>query len=689
MYIIYNSVTSSMCLFKEMITVPDSLFYCDVENGSKISSLIEDFKYYSEKESKQVYIIKKALGTENKYEYTYNESAIILIPKYKIVVLNYGNDDDGFEEFYLDLVEDIGYISDKFDYKKILGRPREWKGLVKKEKFIQNSYSSVKNFLSGKTVESADERKIDLLISLLIGSINDVEKLGVESPQTLLDKVKKKIVLFDGMQSRFIYENIDKARITIQGLAGTGKTELLLHKLRETYVKKKNSRIAFTCFNRVLAEDMKNRIPRFFNFMKVEEQIEWNSRLWVFNSWGSQSNPNSGLYSYICSYYGLDFKRYSSLNTFDKVCKMAYEQLILQENFERCFDFIFIDESQDFTQSFFDLCSLVSNEKVYIAGDIFQNIFDRDIGGSVKCDYLLNKCYRTDPKTLMFAHSVGMGLYEKPVIRWLEDKEWEACGYDVSREDGKFILQRTPIRRFEDVEYEEINSVQIRDNVTDFFIDEILSCIDEIKAHHPTVKSDDIAVVFLSNTKANYDLADRLVFEIYRKYNWGSYRGYITKSKEKDKMFISNTNNIKGLEFPFVICVETSRLTDNIQQRNSIYMILTRSFLTSYFIVNSVNKEFIEKYSQAIANINRDGVMKLREPSQEEKETQAEKIKIAALAKKKSVEDIINEICKNTPKLTRKHISALYNTIPTIIENESEEEITKKTMGMIKVFLGD
>ncbi|URZ14159.1 DEAD/DEAH box helicase [Clostridium felsineum] len=667
----------------------DSLFYCDIKNGSKISGFISAFEEYSQKESKQAYIIKQALGTTKDNDYNYDDEAIILVPKHKIIVMNYGIiDSKDFEHFLEDFTEDLGYLSDKFSYKKILGRPREWQKLITSEDFHEDMADDISGFLEDKSVQSDDERKIDLLISLLIGSINDIEKLGLENPETLLDKVKKKIILFDGMQSRFIYEKVDKPQVVIQGLAGTGKTELLLHKLRETYIENKNSRIVFTCFNKVLADDMKNRIPRFFNFMKVEEQIEWDSRLWVFSSWGSQSVPNSGLYSYICSKYGLQFKRFSYINTFDKVCEDACEQLKLIENLEPCFDYIFIDESQDFSQSFFDLCSLVTKVRIYIAGDIFQNIFDMNIENSVECDYLLNKCYRTDPKTLMFAHSIGMGLYEKPVIRWLEDREWESCGYEYERKNGKFILNRTPIRRFEDVE--SINSIQLRGCSIDYFTEEILTCIDEIRQNNSTVSPDDIAVVFVGNTKNNYEIADSLMVEIDKKYNWEINKGYITKTKVKDQLFVSNTNNIKGLEFPFVICVETSKITDRIHQRNSIYMILTRSFLTSYFIVNSDNTEFIEIYKNTIDNINKDGFMKLREPDKKEKEEQEEKIKIMAQAKKKSVEDIINQVCKEDyPKLSRKYVIMLYNTIPTIIENESEEEVITKTRGMIKVILGD
>lgn len=667
----------------------DSLFYCDVEENSKISSFISGFRDYSEKESKQVYIIKKALGTEDKYEYDYKDSAIILIPKHKIIVLNYGiPSNDDFTYFYEDFMEDLGYLSDKFEYKKILGRPREWKELIEEENFSDSMSNDVISFLNERTVQVSDERKIDLLISLLIGSINDVEKLGVETPETLLDKVKKKIILFDGMQSRFIYENIPNPSVTIQGLAGTGKTELLLHKLRETYLKNKDSKIVFTCFNKVLAQDMKNRIPRFFNFMKVEEQIEWNSRLWVFSSWGSQGDSSSGMYSYICSHYNLQFKRFSYSTTFDDVCKHAYNQLINIDNFEPCFDYIFIDESQDFDKSFFDLCQLVAKEKIYIAGDIFQNVFDRDID-TVNSNYLLNKCYRTDPRTLMFAHSVGMGLYEKPVIRWLEDKEWENCGYEFERDNGNFKLKRTPIRRFEDVDSIGANSVQIRSSSIDNFTEEILSCIDEIKKNNTTVLPDDIAIVFLSNTKINYGIADELVFEIRKKYGWESLRGYITKTKAKNQVFISNTNNIKGLEFPFVICVETGRITKNIQQRNSIYMILTRSFLTSFFIMNDVNEEFIQTYTQAIGSINNDGFMGLREPSQEEKEKQAEKIKIAAQSKMKSVEDMINEVCKDYPNLSPEDKNDLQSIIPKKVKDLNEESIKSKTKKMIEAILSE
>jgi len=290
-------------------TADESLFYCDINENDITNEFIQPLKDYSICNSKQVYILEKALGVKKEYEYSMNNIAIILIPKHPVVILNYGEkNDDIFEDYRLDFIEDLGHLSDKYDYSKILGRPRKWsEDLIEK---INLSDFNINHYIS-KEIELDKQRRIDLLISLLIGSINSIEKVGINDPVTLLDKVKQKIILFDGKQSRFIYQTYEKDCVTIQGMAGTGKTELLLHKLKDIYAKDKNSVIAFTCYNKVLANDMKSRIPKFFNFMKVDEQIDWENRLHVFSSWGSFNRPQTGMYSYICNKYNLTFSTYS------------------------------------------------------------------------------------------------------------------------------------------------------------------------------------------------------------------------------------------------------------------------------------------------------------------------------------------------------------------------------------------
>ncbi|EKA2015785.1 description family protein, partial [Salmonella enterica] len=63
---------------------------------------------------------------------------------------------------------------------------------------------------------------------------------------------------------------------------------------------------------------------------------------------------------------------------------------------------------------------MVTSKKLYVAGDVFQNIFMPISDNVNRADIVLKKCYRTDPKNLMFSHALGMGLYEEPVLRWLK-----------------------------------------------------------------------------------------------------------------------------------------------------------------------------------------------------------------------------------------------------------------------------
>lgn len=89
--------------------------------------------------------------------------------------------------------------------------------------------------------------------------------------------------------------------------------------------------------------------------MKVDRQITWNERLWVTHAWGSHSDENSGLYSYICNYYGITFYKYSNYINYEFIFSKALEQinLIPAKEFKPCFDYILIDESQDFPNVFF------------------------------------------------------------------------------------------------------------------------------------------------------------------------------------------------------------------------------------------------------------------------------------------------------------------------------------------------
>ena len=666
----------------------ESLFYCDVEENEVTCTFINILREFSIANSKQIYIIKRALGSNKDYSYELEKVAIVLMPKHPILILDYSKttEEDQLEDFFLDFKEDLGFLADKYDYDKVLGRARKWSDdffvTAKINEFDINSY--LLNEIDGQYF-----RKIDLLISLLIGSINSIDKVGINDPETLLDKVKQKIILFDGQQSRFIYQNVDQKTITIQGMAGTGKTELLLHKLKDVYSSEKESVMAFTCHNKVLANDMRRRIPQFFNFMRVDEQIDWDSRLFVFSSWGSEHDSASGLYSYICNKYHIPFSKFRDNHNFDTVCKNALNELTEIKDFEPCFDYIFIDESQDFKEGFFDLCKKVTRKTVYIAGDIFQNIYDTTFDMDVKPNFLLNKCYRTDPKTLMFAHAVGMGLYETPQLNWMDDNAWSSCGYTLvkNEEKGTVSLSRKPLRRFEDID--ATNTIRLSMSSEDKYAGEVLNAITEIKKENPNVLPEDIAVIILGSYSALCSIADKIVTSLFSEFNWKASKGYETKEKAPDKVYISNVNNIKGLEFPFVICVIPRGITNNILSRNSIYMALTRSFLTSYFIVDEENLDFYKTYSEAIEKITSNGVMEVHEPTSEERKEMTTKIHITLSEKRKTFEQIMSDFFEEEyPNMKKELRKLVEETIRKIASKDSEAEIKQRARKFIEEVIG-
>ena len=574
-------------------------------------------------------------------------------------------------------------ISDKYEYKEYIGRPRDWKeNNTAKANLEDFNKGSLKDFLSNCKINDLKDQRIgEFLISLLIGSINDIKQKGIEVPETLLEKVKKNIVLFDGDQTRFIYREFSNKTVTIQGLSGTGKTELLLHKLKDIYLKEKNSKIFFTCHSVALANTLKERVPSFFNFMKVDEQIEWEKRLWVSRAWGSQKDINSGLYSYICNFYNIPFLGFGYNVDYNKIFSEALDFLnnIPSEDFEYAFDYILVDERQDFPEVFFKVCEKVAKEKVFIAGDIFQDIFENLDKKQLEVDIILNKCYRTDPRTLMFAHSVGLGLFEKNKFNWFDDEGWKAFGYILERDKNELHLTREPIRRFEDIKIDNFKSVEI---VKLTNIDNIISIINKIIDKDKNTKPDDISIILLEDNREIYEYIDTLSNQINTTFNWKVNRGYETKRKMENSLYISNPNNIKGLEFPYVICI-TRGIQNTYKYRNILYTMLTRSFIQSYLLLKPTKN--LEEIERGLSIINDKKYIKTVEPTEEEKEKIQKKLIGFKKEQSLSYEDFLSTIFDelNISEESRKSIEKALNT--SNIEKFDKEK-TKAFIEVNKIF---
>ncbi len=597
------------------------LFVQDELNLTKHAEVIDSIRLFSEEKKIQMYILKSPL-TDKKYRYGYDDFFILLSTKYKIVFVTCRDEfDNEFEDYMDDVIEDVGSISDKYLYKDKIGRSRRWRAELTDKMLAKEIIDNTEDFFTNFTFDNKDlVRKLELVISLFIGSINDISNIDLDTPVEILDKVKHKIQLFDGDQTNFIYGAFPEKKITIQGLSGTGKTELLLHKLKELYTADERNKIYFTCHNRILAKNLRERIPLFFNFMKIEVQIEWNKRLWCTHAWGNQNDIHSGFYRYICDFYNIPFHSYSTVRSFSVACGEAVELLSRmkaekKEDWRYAFTYILVDESQDFDGNFFSLCLLIAEKQVYIAGDIFQSIFEDASRHSIKPDFLLSKCYRTDPKTLMFAHALGMGLFEEKKLWWLSKDEWRDCGYEVKEDGSNYILTREPIRRFEDVD-DDYDSVKIYS--TEQFVNGIVWIIKELKRENPTLGINDVGIILLDDGDYIYTLMNEIAEAVKKEFLWEANIAYMTKAKRKGTLFVSNINNVKGLEFPFVICV-TRRILPSSRYRTALYTMLTRSFLRSYLLLQrSGNVEIKDEIMNGYRQIKKEKRMTVSVPKDEE-----------------------------------------------------------------------
>lgn len=593
----------------------------------------------------QIYLMC-APWVDNQYNYDYRGGWTFLKPGYPITFVQEDDNSDAFEDYMSDFKEDLGHIVDKYGYSEKLGRPRTWESLFFKR--VGND-TDFRDYLSNNELQSKEEkRKVEILISLLIGSINKAEEISLDPPETLLEKVKNKILLFDSDQTKFLYQEPapEERIIWIQGLAGTGKTELLLHKIKDIFVKEPDSIIGMTCHNKVLAGVLWNRLIQFFNSKGVNRQID-PEKLRCFHAWGSYSDPDSGMLRYICSVYELPFYSLRETGNFDNACLATLKNLKKSTKYKegvRAFDYIFIDENQDFPDSFFELCDLVTSTRIYAAGDIFQNIFtiSRKNPGQA-ANILLNRCYRTDPRTFMFAHGMGMGLFERNKINWLSDEDWEKCGYEIEKldNDRKYRLSRKPVRRFEDIpaDYKSISIF-----VCKKLLFPIIKKIDEWKEAYPNLKPDDIAIILLDNGKDSYSLASGISDAISRRYEWNCNLAYITKRKVNDTLFISNRNNVKGLEFPFVICV-TDKVMNNLIYRHTLYTMLSRSHLQSVLVVSEMDKGLKNDIIEATNEIMSEGYVTVNVPDEDE-QRHINEVKLHTNNLKLSLEERVAKICK-------------------------------------------
>jgi superfamily I DNA and RNA helicase len=440
--------------------------------------------------------------------------------------------------------------------------------------------------------------------------------------------VEAAITLFDQQQKHGMMGRIGGPQ-RIRGLAGSGKTVVLAMKAAQTHLQFPDAKIAYTFSTKSLYQHVKRLITRFYRQFD-DRDPDWDNRLKVVHGWGSSSTP--GLYSIACEQHGIqplsfqDAARSTIGDKFDFACK----SLTKAAKIKPIFDYVFVDEGQDFPLSFIRLChSLAQDGRFALAYDDLQTIFQAttpstaDIFGTddhgkplatFEEDIVLHKCYRNPREVLVSAHALGFGLYGDRIVQMLESREhWEDIGYTV--ESGDFVAE-SPIR----LERPKENSLAIISDISGF--DEIVqaksftSQADEIKAVASSVADDlndglqpeDILVVSVDDRSAKSYLSgieNALSGKGIQCNNLHSDAFGIRDFSKDGRVTLSTVHKAKGNEafMVYVVGSDAVMFRSDVRKRNMLFVAMTRA--KGWVRVSGVGdqaKQCVKELSKAKAN---------------------------------------------------------------------------------------
>lgn len=285
-----------------------------------------------------------------------------------------------------------------------------------------------------------------------------------------LKRIEQAIATLDHDQNRAVIETSDGVQ-RIRGLAGSGKTIVLALKAAYLHSQHPDWRIAITFHTRSLKGQYRRLITRFM-LEHCEEEPDWNN-INIINSWGVEDyrdRDRTGIYSEFCRDNNIPYHDYRSAkaqfpsgDVFERVCMEALERT-RNISIKNSYDAILLDEAQDLSPSFLQLCYAILGDKkrLVYAYDELQNLTEGslpspdDIFGPAskstsrasqslpkksitKTDLVLSRCYRNPRQLLVAAHAIGFGIYRDmdqstrtQLVQMFDHSSlWKEMGYQV------------------------------------------------------------------------------------------------------------------------------------------------------------------------------------------------------------------------------------------------------------------
>lgn len=283
--------------------------------------------------------------------------------------------------------------------------------------------------------------------------------------------LERNIALLDERQTKGAMQ-IPPGPQRIRGLAGTGKTILLAMKAANIHSHYPDAKILFSFNTQSLYNQTKEYITKFYRVNKPCDP-DW-SVVHIRHGWGSKAR--NGVYSDICSRQGITPYSYNAAKNIDRAMPFrACCKQVLENPIEPEYDFVLLDEAQDFPREFFYILRELakgSEKRIYFAYDELQSLTHTEIPnamdlfgndkdgkplidltgeyrGGMEKDLVLYKSYRCPDEVLMLAHGIGLGIHNtEGCIQMISDmRTWQAIGYEITSgqlENGRDVEIKRP-----------------------------------------------------------------------------------------------------------------------------------------------------------------------------------------------------------------------------------------------------
>lgn len=458
-------------------------------------------------------------------------------------------------------------------------------------------------------------------IGLFQNILNLVErdKRKVAIPTSIGAKIVKRSEIeanLDEKQFKLIYQD-NNSNLRVRGLAGSGKTILLVKKLAWLHFKNPDLEIAYVFFTKSLKQSIDNFFEKFYLEMNKYGGKPDMTKIHIMHGWGGSNTP--GFYSTLCSRVGYLNSQYYTGHDLNYVCGELLEYIYTshKENEAKIFDYILIDEAQDFRLNFFKLAkvSLKKYGKIIYAYDELQNLSDdknsipspKEIFGdeSLCDDCDLPDCYRSPKEIIVAAHALGLGIYHKnkdnqiEFCNMIEDlSAWISTGYKI--ESGKLDYGYDVVLYREEIIKNEIEDVIVpvkvdQINQNEYVIKEIVRLLE-----YEDVKQEDILIIDLNALDLNKNClsfkndSDEFFKENNLYYDDGKRFfdvNLVNKDssynfRKKDKVSYTTIYRAKGNEANIVFIINANNMNSvNIHyHRNRLFTAMTRAKFKVYIL---------------------------------------------------------------------------------------------------------